>query len=166
MITFVCHYQTCSKGMLILKRFSRIRKLELNRASCLISHQTNFDVEIHIWLGGINQKSCINFSIPVPLGDDFFCSIPRSLGGQDKFWCIKIHLVSSSKRWNVTQSHYGLHTGAVKLQGNGAMLVNETNSARTWTLQTFFFFLNWLFLLWKFSLRKESHLVVYSQIIQ
>ena len=149
---------TCSKGMLILKRFSRIRKLELNLAStsCLISHQTNFDAEIHIWHGGINQTRCINFSIPEPLGDDFFCSIPRSLGGQDEFWCVKIHLVSWSKRWNVTQSHYGLHIGAVKLQGNGAMLVNEANSARIWTLQTPFFFLNWLFLLWNFHLERKT----------
>ena len=144
------------KGMLILKRFSRIRKVELNRTSSLISHQTNLDVEIHIWFGGINQTRCFNFSIPEPLGDDFFCSIPRSLGGQDEFWCIKINLVSSSKRWNVTQSHYGLHTGAVKLQRNGAMLVNEANSARICTLQTFFFSLNWLFLLWNFHLERKT----------
>ena len=154
------------KGMLILKRFSRIRKLELNHASSLISHQTNLDVEIDIWLGGINQTRCINFFIPEPLGDDFFVQFPEvSVLRQDEFWCIKAHLVSSSKRWNVTPSHYGLHTGAVKLPGNGQCWWTKLIRPGFEPFRRFFS-LNWLFFLWKFSLRKENHLVVYSQIIQ
>lgn len=61
----------------------------------------------------------------------FFVQFPEVSVDRMNFLCIKIHLVSSSKRWNVTQSHhYGLQTGAVKLKGNGAKLVNEANSAR------------------------------------
>ena len=43
---------------------------------------------------------CINFSIPKPLGDDFFfVQFPEVSVDRMNFDALKKHLVSSSKRW-------------------------------------------------------------------
>ena len=58
-----------------------------------------------------------------------------------------------------------MDTGDVKLQGNVAMLVNQANSVGFEPFRRLFFprliyiaEISWLFLLWRFSLRKENHL--------
>ena len=124
------------------KTLPRMRKFELDRASSLISHQTNFDILKFIFrtLGSKpNEMHQFFFSWTVR-----WCFLLYSTKSRWTGWILMLWnwflLTGTLISHNVTVV---MHTGDVKLQGNGVILVNLANSVGSEPFR--------LFLLWRFN---------------